>query len=117
MQESSSGGPPGDPGLVEALNKYSPDWKSPIPLYRGKGCKNCKQSGYWSRMGIFEFFQVDERLKRLIAEKASTQKVREAAKENLGMVSLREDGLYKVLKGMTTLEEVNRVANQTSFLA
>jgi type II secretory ATPase GspE/PulE/Tfp pilus assembly ATPase PilB-like protein len=109
--------PQGDPGLVEVLNKYSPDWNSPITLYRGKGCKHCKQSGYWGRMGIFEFFQVDERMKRLISEKALTQKVRDAAKENLGMVSLREDGLYKVLKGMTTLEEVNRVASQTSFLA
>lgn len=109
--------PQGDPGLVEVLNKYSPGWKAPITLYRGKGCKNCKQSGYWGRMGIFEFFQVDERMKRLIAEKAPTQQVRDTAKENLGMVSLREDGLYKVLKGMTTLEEVNRVASQTSFLA
>jgi type IV pilus assembly protein PilB len=109
--------PQGDPGLVEVLNKYSPDWNSPITLYRGKGCKHCKQSGYWGRMGIFEFFQVDERMKRLIAEKAPTQQARDAAKENLGMVSLREDGLYKVLKGMTTLEEVNRVASQTSFLA
>ena len=109
--------PQGDPGMLEVLNKYSPGWNSPITLYRGKGCKNCKQSGYWGRMGIFEFFQVDEKIKRLITEKASTQQVREAAKENLGMVSLREDGLHKVLKGITTLEEVNRVASQTSFLA
>jgi type IV pilus assembly protein PilB len=112
-----SADPQGDPGLLEVLNKYSPGWNSPITLYRGKGCKNCKQSGYWGRMGIFEFFQVDERMKRLIAEKASTQQVRDTAKGNLGMVSLREDGLYKVLKGITTLEEVNRVASQTSFLA
>ena len=109
--------PQGDPGLLEVLNKFSPGWKAPITLHRGKGCKNCKQSGYWGRMGIFEFFQVDERIKRLIAEKASTQQVRERAKEDLGMVSLREDGLYKALKGITTLEEVNRVASQTSFLA
>jgi type IV pilus assembly protein PilB len=109
--------PQGDPGLLEVLNKFSPGWKAPITLHRGKGCKNCKQSGYWGRMGIFEFFQVDERIKRLISEKASTQQVRERAKEDLGMVSLREDGLYKALKGITTLEEVNRVASQTSFLA
>jgi type IV pilus assembly protein PilB len=109
--------PHGDPSLLEVLNKYFPDWQNPITLYRGKGCKNCKQSGYWGRKGIFELFQIDERIKHLINEKASTQRIRETAKETLGMVSLREDGLYKVIKGITTLEEVNRVASPTAFIA
>jgi type IV pilus assembly protein PilB len=83
--------------------------KEPLTLYRGSGCKNCKQSGYRGRTGIFELLPVNEKIKQLISEKASTQVIREAAKKTVGMVSLREDGLGKVLKGITTLEEVDRV--------
>jgi type IV pilus assembly protein PilB len=83
--------------------------KEPLTLYRGKGCKNCKQSGYRGRAGIFELLPINEKIKQLISEKASTQVIREAAKKTVGMVSLREDGLGKVLKGITTLEEVDRV--------
>jgi type IV pilus assembly protein PilB len=84
--------------------------KEPLTLYRGKGCKNCKQSGYRGRTGIFELLPINEKIKQLISEKASTQLIREAAKKMVGMVSLREDGLRKVLRGITTLEEVDRVA-------
>jgi type IV pilus assembly protein PilB len=83
--------------------------KEPLTLHRGKGCKNCKQSGYRGRTGIFELLPINEKIKQLISEKASTQVIRESAKKMVGMVSLREDGLRKVLKGITTLEEVDRV--------
>ncbi len=81
-----------------------------ITFYRGKGCKNCKQSGYRGRTGIFELLSINEKIKQLISEKASTQVIRDIAKKTLGMISLREDGLRKVLKGVTTLEEIDRVA-------
>jgi type IV pilus assembly protein PilB len=84
--------------------------KESLTLYRGKGCKNCKQSGYLGRTGIFELLLVNEDIKKLISEKASTQVIREVAKKTAGMVSLRVDGLRKVLKGITTLDEVDRVA-------
>jgi len=83
--------------------------KEPLTLHRGKGCKNCKQSGYRGRTGIFELLPINEKIKQLISEKASTQVIRESAKKMVGMISLREDGLRKVLKGITTLEEVDRV--------
>ncbi len=100
---------PADPSLLGELGGDDSRPKEPLTLYRGKGCKNCKQSGYWGRSGIFELLSVNERIKQLIAEKASTQLIREAAKKTVGMASLREDGLEKVLKGITTLEEVDRV--------
>ena len=84
--------------------------KGPLTLYRGKGCKNCKDSGYRGRTGIFELLLVNEEIKKLISERASVQVVREVAKKTAGMVPLREDGLEKVLKGITTLKEVDRVA-------
>ena len=83
--------------------------EEPLTVYRGKGCKNCKQSGYRGRTGIFELLSINEKIKQLISEKASTQVIRDIAKKTLGMISLREDGLRKVLKGITTLDEVDRV--------
>jgi type II secretory ATPase GspE/PulE/Tfp pilus assembly ATPase PilB-like protein len=91
--------------------------KDGLTLYRGKGCKHCKQSGYWGRTGIFELFSVNERIKQLISEKAATQMIREAAKASTGMGFLREDGLNKTLKGLTTFEEVDRVSYKASFEA
>ncbi len=100
---------PADLNLLSELGDEVSKSKEPLTFHRGKGCKNCKQSGYWGRTGIFELLFVNEKIKQLIAEKASTQAIREAAKKTVGMVSLREDGLSKVLKGITTLEEVDRV--------
>ncbi|MBM4330281.1 MAG: type II secretion system protein GspE [Deltaproteobacteria bacterium] len=94
----------------EVLGKELSQLPQPLTLYRGKGCKNCKQSGYWGRVGIFELLWVNEKIKQLIADKTPTQLIRETARETLGMISLREDGLQKALQGKTTLEEVDRVA-------
>ena len=106
-----------DQSMLAKLSEYFPELKEPITLYKGKGCKNCKHSGYWGRTGIFELLIVDERIKQLIAEKASPQIIRETARETTGMISLRDDGLKKVLKGITTLEEVDRVAYKMSLEA
>lgn len=104
-----------DPTIFSELGENFAKSKEPIPVYKGKGCKHCKQSGYYGRMGIFELLFVNERIKQLISEKAPAQKIGETARESIGMISLREDGLHKVLKGMTTLEEVDRVAYKMSF--
>jgi len=105
----------GDPGALAELGENLANSKESLTLHRGKGCKNCKQSGYLGRMGIFELFFVNEKIKQLISEKASAQIIRQAAEDGTGMISLREDGLRKVLKGMTTLEEIDRVAYKEAF--
>jgi type IV pilus assembly protein PilB len=99
-----------DQVVIAELSEGFSKSKEPITLYQGKGCKNCRESGYLGRTGIFELLVVNERIKQLISEKASPQLIRKTAKETTGMISLREDGLSKVLKGITTLEEVDRVA-------
>jgi type IV pilus assembly protein PilB len=99
-----------DPKVMSDLIGNVSNSKEPLTLYRGKGCKNCKQSGYWGRSGIFELLLINEEIKKLISERASTQVIREVAKKTGGMVPLRSDGLRKVLKGITTLDEVDRVA-------
>ena len=99
-----------DPKVMGDLGEDVSKSKESLTLYRGKGCKNCKQSGYRGRMGIFELLLVNEEIKKLISERASTQVIREVAKKMAGLVPLRRDGLKKVLEGITTLDEVDRVA-------
>ena len=76
-------------------------------LMRGEGCSECN-GGYRGRIGIFEIFKVDEKVQNLIYEGVSAGRIREHAR-NVGMRTLREDGLRKAGSGMTTLEEVVRV--------
>jgi len=77
-------------------------------FYRGKGCTACKGSGFMGRKGIFEILQIDEKIKRLIDMKSSSEQIRKEA-VNAGMKTLRQDGLDKVKKGLTAIEEVLRV--------
>ena len=76
-------------------------------VYKGRGCQTCNLSGYKSRKGIFEMFAVDDSIQRLIFEHATATDIRARARE-LGMRTLREDGLLKVASGLTSIEEVLR---------
>ncbi len=81
---------------------------SAATFYRGKGCAQCKETGYGGRVSICELLVVDETIRRLILTKASSDDIRATARKN-GMITMREDGIQKALKGITTLEEVLRV--------
>ena len=74
-------------------------------VMRPVGCDRCRGRGYRGRMGIFEMFLVDDEVRHMINNNASTISLRQRARE-LGMRTLREDGVRKVLAGMTTAEEV-----------
>lgn len=82
-----------------------------VLLYRGKGCPTCNTTGYLGRIGIFEFLQVSEKLARLILEKSDTNTIQDLAVAE-GMVTMKQDGYLKALEGMTTIEEVLRVAQE-----
>ncbi len=69
------------------------------------GCDNCKHRGYRGRMGIFEIFTIDDEVRHMVNQKASTVELRKRARE-MGMRTLREDGIRKVLAGLSTAEEV-----------
>lgn len=79
-----------------------------IILYKGEGCVYCGNSGYKGRLSISEILEVSETVKKLIFQNASAVDIQIKAKEE-GMVSLFTDGMEKVLKGFTTIEEVLRV--------
>ena len=80
-----------------------------IVLYRGKGCKNCWQTGYRGRIALFELLVVDEPVRDLIAQGAPANMIRKMARKTQGMKTLFEDGVQKAMKGITTLEEVMRL--------
>jgi type II secretory ATPase GspE/PulE/Tfp pilus assembly ATPase PilB-like protein len=80
-------------------------------FYVGTGCRECKNTGYKGRVGIYELLVVDKKTRRLIISRAEKDTIKKVALEN-GMTTLRQNGLDKVFQGMTTLEEVLRVASK-----
>jgi general secretion pathway protein E len=80
-------------------------------LYRPKGCPLCKQTGYRGRTGIYELLTVDEGVRELIMKGMDSATIKEEARKR-GMLTLREDGLRKMLTGVTSAEEVLRVTQE-----
>jgi type II secretory ATPase GspE/PulE/Tfp pilus assembly ATPase PilB-like protein len=80
-------------------------------LYKGKGCEECGNSGYFGRVGIFEVLPVTEKISRLILERSASSGIEKQAREE-GMITLKQDGYLKVVEGITTMEEVLRVAQE-----
>lgn len=85
--------------------------KEKLKLYRGKKCEACNQTGYSGRIGIFEVLPVTEKIGRLILERAPASKIEKQAREE-GMVTMKQDGYLKSIEGVTTIEEVLRVAEE-----
>ena len=85
--------------------KLSAEEIAKTTLYKGKGCNDCSRTGYRGRTGIYEIFVIDEEVRRLIYEKVPANVLRARARE-IGMKTLREDGVRKVMAGVTTPEEV-----------
>jgi general secretion pathway protein E len=77
-------------------------------LYRGRGCEKCRESGYLGRTGIFELLRMDNDIRQMITEKVSARDIKHDA-VGKGMKTLYVDGLNKVMRGITTLQEVLRV--------
>ncbi|HEY2865574.1 MAG TPA: type IV-A pilus assembly ATPase PilB [Pyrinomonadaceae bacterium] len=90
-------------GLVEI--GFSAEEANDLKVYRGRGCKNCNGTGYKGRIGLYEVMEVTEELRELIIIGASAMELRRKAIE-LGMITLRESGLFKLKEGITTIEEV-----------
>jgi len=86
--------------------------KLPKTFYRGKGCVGCGYSGYLGRIGIFEILNVTEKIRKLIiSSDFNLDNLRKLAREE-GMVTMFEDGLRKVERGLTTIEEIFRVIRE-----
>ncbi len=90
-----------DPALIKTLQ-----------FYEAPGCPECNNVGYKGRVGLYEVFRMNNELRRLVGSNASVLDIEDAALKN-GMVTLEQAGIIKALQGLTTLEEVYRVARKS----
>lgn len=94
--------------IKATLGKLIPQ-NQPFKLFKGQGCPKCNNTGYLGRVGIYEVLVITEGIIKLILERASIQNIESAGIQN-GMITMKQDGYLKVLEGVTTMEEVLRVA-------
>jgi type IV pilus assembly protein PilB len=96
-----------EPEVLEEMGLKSTG--EPVTLYKGKGCKTCSDTGYKGRMAIHEVMILNDEFKKGVLQRKSASELKKLAREG-GMQTLRECGVQKVLKGMTAVEELFRVA-------
>lgn len=96
-----------DPEISKILKAVN--GREKLTLWRGKGCPKCGNVGYRGRLGIFELLYMTEEISRLVLENAPSSKIHDTSVK-LGMLTLLQDGYLRIVEGMTTLEEVLRVA-------
>jgi type IV pilus assembly protein PilB len=94
--------------IREGLKNLNIKIPKDLKIRKLKGCEDCNFTGYRGRTGIFEAFLVDDEMERFILTSPSISDLREMAKKK-GMVTMYQDGLLKVIDGITTIEEVERV--------
>jgi type IV pilus assembly protein PilB len=95
----------------EEIKKYGIDLSSGLKFYRGKGCELCGNLGLKGRMAIFEAFDVDSQVKEVIIERRANEAEIRSEAVRQKMLTMRQDGILKVLRGLTTLSEVERVTD------
>jgi type IV pilus assembly protein PilB len=99
-----------DPETLRAMNVSEAEAGS-LTFYRAVGCDQCNHTGYRGRVGIYEVMPVNDKLRRMVAQRGNEAQLRDTAIE-AGMISLGEDGLMKVKAGVTTPEELLRVVTE-----
>jgi len=97
--------------IRNVLGNFFPKNETEIKLYKGKGCSECDGSGYLGRIGIFEVLPATAKIDSLILKRQPASAIEEQAVAE-GMITMKQDGYLKVLSGITTIEEVIRVAQE-----
>lgn len=104
------------PDVVERMKKvlnnlYDFDKNPKFNLYEGKGCKECNNTGYLGRIGIYEVLVISPEVGRMVLTRQTSQQIEDKAVLD-GMMTMKQDGFLKVIEGITTIEEVLRVAEE-----
>lgn len=99
------------------LQKYKLDLKEGIKFYHGKGCDDCNGTGLKGRLAIYEVVPVNDVIKDIMIEKRGNENLVKAEAEKMGVLTMKQDGILKILAGMTTIEEVERVVEGKITLA
>ncbi len=92
------------------LNNYHIDPNAPIKIFTTVGCEKCNMTGYKGRMGIFEAIKTDEAIEKIMPLNPSEREIKKVARTQ-GILSMRQDGVVKILNGITSLEEVQSVVD------
>lgn len=104
-------------GISETeLKKYGVDL-SEINFYHGKGCDYCNGTGLKGRIAIFEAVPVNDNIKNIITEKKGSEELIKKERESMGLITIKQDGILKILLGLTTIEEIERVTEGNIELA
>ena len=93
----------------DELKKYGVDRKEEIKFYHGKGCDACNGTGLRGRLAIYEAVPVNENIKNIIIEKRGNEEMIDKERIDLGVLTIKQDGILKIIKGLTTIEEIDRV--------
>ncbi|EKE10764.1 MAG: hypothetical protein ACD_15C00204G0016 [uncultured bacterium] len=95
----------------DELKKYDIDLSKDIIFFKGKGCDACNGKGLSGRLAIFEVVKVTDKMKNIIIENKGNESLITEERNRLGMLTIRQDGILKLLRGMTTMEEIERVTD------
>jgi type II secretory ATPase GspE/PulE/Tfp pilus assembly ATPase PilB-like protein len=98
--------------ILKRITKELGSEYAKIKFYKGRGCDDCNQKGYSGRIGIYEVLPITEKLRELIIQKPTTEEILKTAISE-GMITMLQDGIDKVSAGLTTIEEVFRVASES----
>ena len=98
------------------LKKYGVDPQEEFKFYHGKGCDVCNGTGIKGRVAIYEAVLVNENIRTIITEKGGGEDLLQKERERLGILTIKQDGILKVVKGLTTIEEIDRVTEGTITL-
>jgi len=95
------------PELIETFKKrFGAD--NDYKIYKGAGCQHCRNTGFDGRLGVYEMFVPNDEIREMILKRESFSRLEEKARES-GMISLNDDGLQKVINGLTTVDEILRI--------
>lgn len=93
----------------EELKRYNLDFNQGLNFYHGKGCEACGNKGLRGRVAIYEVIPASEDVKTIIVEKRGNEGLLKEARDSMGIITIKQDGILKALAGYTTLEEIERV--------
>ncbi|HCY18120.1 TPA: hypothetical protein DHT42_02920 [Candidatus Nomurabacteria bacterium] len=94
----------------KSLSNYSINPNAPIKLFSPVGCEKCNMSGYSGRIGIFEAIKTNEAIEKIMPQNPSEREIKKVARIQ-GILSMRQDGIVKILNGVTSFEEVQSVVD------
>ncbi len=97
--------------IRKVLGNLMPKATTSIKLYKGAGCEVCGQSGFLGRVGIYEVMSITDGIAKLILERSDSSTIENQARKE-GMITMKQDGYLKVLSGVTTIDEILRVAQE-----